>query len=131
MAKILDISSDDILMTWFNDDDTLHCPKFVVFLDHNSSSVVLNIRGTFSVRDLVLDLMFDTADYLGGQAHRGILEGARTILDKSAAVLREALLGHPGYGLVVCGHSLGGATAELIAMELLYADRHRILPTAD
>ena len=39
---------DQVLMTWFHDQDSgeLNCPKFMIFTDEESNSIVLAIRGT-------------------------------------------------------------------------------------
>ena len=39
---------DKVIYTWFEDkegDD--HCPKFMIFTDESSKSVVLAVRGTY------------------------------------------------------------------------------------
>ena len=39
---------DKVIYTWFDDkegDD--HCPKFMIFTDESSKSVVLAVRGTY------------------------------------------------------------------------------------
>ena len=122
-AKSLGVSSEDLLLEHFTDDaaDGGHCPKFLLFVDHQTSSLVLAIRGTFSLKDAVLDAVAEEAPFLQGWAHQGILSGARLILSKVRRVMTEvlALPEYSNYSLVVTGHSLGAGTAELITMELI------------
>ena len=125
VASTLNIDEKDVLQTWFYDNDSdIHCPKFMVFIDHKTESIVLGIRGTYSLRDLAMDLVSDSVPYLDGWAHRGILGGARKILHESKNVLQTALSLFPNYNLVICGHSLGGGAAELITLELLYGEEN-------
>ncbi len=122
-AQLMKIREEDIVGTNFaEEDDSRHCPKFLVLLDHESKSVVLVVRGTFSVTDVFIDIVCDDEEFLGGHAHRGILRGARAVLDSAGVYIKDALADHPGYRFCVTGHSLGAATAELIAMELICGD---------
>jgi len=121
-ARSLGVSSEDLLVEHFTDDgDGGHCPKFLLFLDHQTSSLVLAIRGTFSLKDAILDAVAEDVPFLTGWAHQGILSGAQLILSKVSERLIE-VLAQPefsNYSLVVTGHSLGAGTAELITMELM------------
>ena len=70
------IEPEYILFTKFEDDDDL-CPKFILLLDHEVKSVVLAIRGTYCLKDIVIDMVCDETPYFNGFAHKGILSGAR------------------------------------------------------
>lgn len=39
----------------------LHLPAYIIVVDHATKSVVLSVRGTFSVQDAVTDLICDSA----------------------------------------------------------------------
>ena len=110
--------SDKVLKTWFTDQDGF-CPKFMIFTDHDSRSIVLAIRGTYSLADVIVDVICDEEEFLDGFAHRGILRGAKKILEESQDTLKETFETYPDYRLVVTGHSLGAGTAILIAMKIL------------
>ena len=113
-------SNDEILFTWFADKEgQKHCPKFMLFVEKETKSIVLAIRGTYSLADVIVDVVCDEDQFLDGFAHRGILQGGQRILEESGSILKQALQEHPGYRLVVTGHSLGAGTAILIAMSLL------------
>jgi len=113
------VAEQDITLTWFNDDYDEHCPKFLVLVEHAKRRVVLVIRGTFSFKDVLMDVVCEEQAFHGGYAHRGFLEGARKILHKARSHLSRALSENRGYSLLLTGHSMGGATAELILLELL------------
>jgi len=120
IAKDLGVPEDSIIMVHFTDaDDGGHCPKFILFLDHEVKSVVLAIRGTFSPKDIILDAVAEEVPFLDGMAHKGILSGSKIILDKVLDSIISNLRMFPGYKLTITGHSLGAGTAELVSMQLL------------
>ena len=85
---------DKVIYTWFEDkegDD--HCPKFMIFNDETSKSIVLAVRGTYSLADVIVDIICDEEKFLDGYAHRGILKGANRIMKESGDILKEALAG--------------------------------------
>ena len=76
-----------------------------MFLHHATESVVLAVRGTGSFKDVVTDVMADEVmlrmlgsnmtipkvPFLGGFAHRGIVDGAGRILDRAGQEIADAL----------------------------------------
>ena len=129
IARQMNITEDAIQFVHVTDHDhEAHCPKFLMFLDHEMKSVVLAIRGTFSVKDVILDIVCDEVPFLAGFAHKGILNGAQRILAKVEDKLKKCLEENPGYRVVVTGHSLGAGTAELITLELLHGHSSNIIP---
>ncbi|KAF5011786.1 hypothetical protein FDECE_2120 [Fusarium decemcellulare] len=97
-----------------------------ISLDHDAKAVVLACRGTLGFEDVLADM---TCDYdvltwrgRGHKVHKGVHASARRLLyggDRRVLVtLREALLEFPDYGLVLCGHSLGGAVTALLGVML-------------
>ena len=98
IAKSLGVSTDSILKVHFTDDDDGgHCPKFILFFDHVVKSIVLVIRGTFSLKDAVLDAVAEEVEFLDGKAHQGIMSGSEIILDKILSTLNKAALQKPDY----------------------------------
>lgn len=98
-----------------------------VSLDFEAKAVVLTCRGTLGFGDLLTDMMCDYADmYFQGQlyqVHRGIYEAARRFVDSRdggqiLGAVREKLEEYPEFGFVLCGHSLGGAVAAVLAIML-------------
>ncbi|KAI8683344.1 Lipase-3 domain-containing protein [Fusarium sp. Ph1] len=97
-----------------------------ISLDHDAKAVVLACRGTLGFEDVLADM---TCDYdvltwrgRGHKVHKGVHASARRLLyggDRRVLfTLREALLEFPDYGLVLCGHSLGGAVTALLGVML-------------
>ena len=100
----------------------------MIILDHESASVVLVIRGTFSFKDVVMDVVCEDSEFLDGFAHSGFLDGSRMVLNKCSSILETCLRDNFGYSLVVAGHSMGGSVAMMITMELIRTDSFNILP---
>lgn len=97
-----------------------------ISLDHDARTVVLACRGTLGFEDVLADL---TCDYdvltwrgRGYKVHKGVHASARRLLyggdGRVLVTIREALLEFPDYGLVLCGHSLGGAVTALLGVML-------------
>ena len=107
---------------------------YCILLDHESQSVVVSIRGSLSLEDLVTDVMIDPEpmDDLGqefgfediatGQyCHAGVVACAQNVhQDLQQHGILEQLLGqdYPQYQLRLVGHSLGAATCTLLGYML-------------
>ncbi|XP_075218002.1 inactivation no afterpotential E [Lycorma delicatula] len=104
---------------------------FFVAIDYKKRKVVLSIRGTLSMKDVITDLNAESEtlpltptreDWLG---HKGMVHAAVYIRDKlsSESILSHALStsvkrGGEGFSLVLVGHSLGAGTAAILAILL-------------
>ncbi|TPX32436.1 hypothetical protein SmJEL517_g04439 [Synchytrium microbalum] len=91
-----------------------------VAVDPATKSIVLTLRGTLGLSDLLTDLTCDYANYATdvatGFVHAGMLKSAKKLCESAVAeVVAGALKQYPGFGLVLCGHSLGGGVAALLA----------------
>lgn len=84
-------------------------------------------RGTLGLSDILVDLTceyrtisVDHADAEGEYfVHEGMHEAALGLCAQDSRVHRtiaEALAQYPSYGLIICGHSLGGGVAALLAL---------------
>ncbi|KNC95824.1 uncharacterized protein SPPG_08764 [Spizellomyces punctatus DAOM BR117] len=105
---------------------------FAICFDHPRQTIVIAVRGTLSTADVLVDLHCDleeiTVPGLAGDVkaytHAGMFRTARNLKDEleASGTLRRLLLEensrYKGYGLVCCGHSLGGGVAALLAFLL-------------
>jgi len=97
-----------------------------ICVDHKAKAVVLTCRGTLGLDDVVTDLTCEYGDMeVRGKTyrvHKGMLNSALLLLKTRRAkvlmTLRNALHEHEGYGLVLCGHSLGGGVASILSILL-------------
>lgn len=92
-------------------------------IDHDSKAIVLTLRGTWGFEDILTDMTcdYDNLEWQGKtwQVHKGMHASAKRLLEGGGArvmiTLRAALEEYHDYGLVLCGHSLGGGVAALLA----------------
>ncbi|KAE8351359.1 hypothetical protein BDV28DRAFT_21546 [Aspergillus coremiiformis] len=94
-----------------------------LFLDHESKAVVLTLRGTWGFEDVLTDMTcdYDDLEWQGKswKVHKGMHASAQRLLmgggGRVMITIRAALEEFPDYGVVLCGHSLGGGVAALLA----------------
>lgn len=118
------IRQEDILFASFRN-HVFELP-FCVIVDHKTSSVVIAIRGSISLRDIFTDLSaacdcFEASGLPPGtMAHKGMIEGANYVAKrlKEVGVVEKALSLYPDYNLVLTGHSLGAGVASLLALKI-------------
>ena len=108
-----------------------------ISIDDDSKAVVLTCRGTLGFEDVLTDMTcdYDDLSWQGQRykVHKGIHASARRLLggngSRVMATIRATLEQYPDYGLVLCGHSLGGAVAAVLAI-LLSEPSHDVSKTA-
>ncbi|KAG5355998.1 Sn1-specific diacylglycerol lipase beta [Yarrowia sp. B02] len=128
------VSLDQILLSSYSDKvvDTssgILLDHFIV-VDHDPKAVVLTIRGTWGLDDVLTDLACEYENFeihgASYKAHHGILRCARSMIRKNSRVLntiKTAMEGMgPEYGLIICGHSLGGGVGALLSILLTVYD---------
>ncbi|EAW08835.1 lipase family protein [Aspergillus clavatus NRRL 1] len=94
-----------------------------VCLDHETKAVVLTLRGTWGFEDVLTDMTcdYDDLEWQGRswKVHKGMHASARRLLmgggGRVMITIRAALEEFPEYGVILCGHSLGGGVAALLA----------------
>lgn len=91
-------------------------PFFVAF--EGEGNLYISIRGMAEVSDFFFCAKFERAPLAGGCAHKGILEGARWIIEQ----LRSNIDNCTGK-IICCGHSMGGATAGMICAVLTLEEK--------
>ena len=108
---------------------------YCIIVDHEWKSVVVAIRGTFSLEDCVTDVLLEPAslEELGEEfgfdghdqyCHGGVMTSARIVHRDLMrhGLLDKLLLGdsarHPTYTLRIVGHSLGAGSGTLLSFML-------------
>jgi hypothetical protein len=92
-------------------------------IDHDSKAIVLTLRGTWGFEDILTDMTcdYDDLEWQGKswKVHKGMHASAKRLLEGGGGrvmiTLRAALEEFQDYGIVLCGHSLGGGVAALLA----------------
>ncbi|XP_036096763.1 diacylglycerol lipase-beta isoform X1 [Molossus molossus] len=106
--------------------DKVYELPFIVALDHKKECVVVAVRGTMSLQDILTDLSAESETLDIGcelqdcSAHKGISQAARYLYRRliSDGILSQAFSIAPEYRLVIVGHSLGAGAAALLAIML-------------
>jgi hypothetical protein len=98
-----------------------YSPQFYLIKNPERKQIIVVFRGTQSLHDIVVDLEFqeevislpsltnenEVVDY---RVHRGILEGAKRLMQPEGSALwgklNNALIENHGYDLVLTGHSV-------------------------
>ena len=91
---------------------------YLVAMDHERQQVVLSIRGTSSLPDVVTDAAAATTPFFTGHCHNGIAWAAQWFALNLSPLLLHLLQRHSGYGLTVVGHSLGAGVAACLTLLL-------------
>ncbi|GJN34722.1 hypothetical protein PR202_gb23413 [Eleusine coracana subsp. coracana] len=105
----------------FVKDSSILRPGYYIAIDPRAKLVILGIRGTHTVYDLVTDLIALSDKKVspkGFSTHFGTYEAARWYLRHELGVIRTCFEKHQDYKLRLVGHSLGGASAALLAIML-------------
>ncbi|XP_047740991.1 uncharacterized protein LOC125179343 [Hyalella azteca] len=131
MKTLTGLTDDDFCLVYHL--NNIYEVPFYVAVDRASSSIIVAIRGTMSLKDTITDMTAMTAPvYTGGHAphclaHKGMVQAANFVYCKlrETQVLHRALAAHPTFRLVVTGHSLGAGAAVVLAAKLRQ-DQHKI-----
>ncbi|KAI8377742.1 uncharacterized protein BYT42DRAFT_571448 [Radiomyces spectabilis] len=128
------VSVEDILLSSYTDHSLLkmnhpsmHALVHYVTVDHRAKAVVLTCRGTLGLSDVLTDLTCSYAEFAlptdaqprRYRAHGGMLDAAQLLAKEKGKVyqmIRQGLERYPDYGLVLCGHSLGGGVVSLLSV---------------
>ncbi|KAH9275482.1 hypothetical protein BASA83_002256 [Batrachochytrium salamandrivorans] len=127
LAFHANIPVEHIIASSFLSPTTLEAPSLIapvhyVVVDHETKAVIVSLRGTLGISDIVTDLTASYLHYtspqgLDGYVHSGMFKSAQQISRSSVRdAVAEALVGHPGYTLVLTGHSLGAGCAAILSM---------------
>ncbi|KAF3436176.1 hypothetical protein FNV43_RR23268 [Rhamnella rubrinervis] len=96
-------------------------PGYYIGVDPRKKLVIFGIRGTHTVYDLITDIVTSSdgeVTFEGYSTHFGVAEAARWFLHHELETIRKCLEKYEGFRLRLVGHSLGGATASLLAIML-------------
>ncbi|XP_054001442.1 diacylglycerol lipase-alpha isoform X3 [Hylaeus anthracinus] len=129
LRKMVDVAEVEVIYATFHVD--VGETPFFVALDYTKKKVVVSIRGTLSMKDVLTDLNAEGEvlplspprdDWLG---HKGMVQAAEYIRKKlldegiiSRALAKDTSRGTHQFGLALVGHSLGAGTAAILAILL-------------
>lgn len=118
LALALNVPADTIVLALAEAERLL--PAHVVIVDRERKELIVAVRGTHHINDIVTDALMMTSEVEKyGRVHRGIAESTDQLFKRLMPVLKEQLQLNPSFKRVVfTGHSLGAGCASLLALEM-------------
>ncbi|KAJ2915425.1 hypothetical protein MD484_g5008, partial [Candolleomyces efflorescens] len=94
--------------------------------DDKKKEIVVALRGSLSIQNFFTDATIIKRPFVSPGVitepsvlvHKGFLDAWNTVAVNTINVVRSQLASHPGYTIVVTGHSLGGSLASLAGISL-------------
>ncbi|KAJ3098571.1 hypothetical protein HDU97_003916 [Phlyctochytrium planicorne] len=111
----LGIPAEDMLLWEFSGVEAFK-PKFFVSWDSKTAAIVISVRGTLNIHEVVTDICAEYEPYKTGFAHRGMLRCALWLEQHLVPQLIGLIRTHRARALYIVGHSLGGSIAALLTM---------------
>jgi hypothetical protein len=107
-------------------DDLVDALRYFIAVDHENKAVVLSIRGSFTVKDLLIDIAAFSRPFCGGEAHSEMAHSTEKLWDETKDTIGNLLGNNPGYEFVITGHSLGAGCATLLNILLHENNREKV-----
>ncbi|PVV04353.1 hypothetical protein BB560_001149 [Smittium megazygosporum] len=95
-------------------------PVYFVSFDKKYNAVVLSIRGTFSVHDLLVDLACEYEKWHDGLVHSGVRSMAEWLFINVVPMILAYAEKNNIPNIIFVGHSLGAGTAALLTLMIKY-----------
>jgi hypothetical protein len=95
-------------------DDHVETLRFFIAVDHINKNIVLSIRGSLTVKEIIIDIAGFSRGFCGGEAHSEMANAAERIWDVAKDMITKLLRENVGYELILTGHSLGAGAAALL-----------------
>jgi len=107
-------------------EDKVEGLTYFIVTDHENRAVVLSIRGTFTLKEILLDVAAFSRPFCGGDAHSEMANAAEKVWDEARDTITKLLFEHPEYELILTGHSLGAGAAVLLNILLHQNNREQV-----
>ncbi|KAF9208831.1 hypothetical protein BGZ49_007387 [Haplosporangium sp. Z 27] len=117
------------MIVWHFDKRTALVPSYYIIRDPKYNALCIVLRGTFNITDAMTDLVCEHYPYKGGLVHKGIMDTARFVLERSGKDIEEALEKFNLTKLYCIGHSLGAGSASLLCALLQDHFADYVVPT--
>jgi hypothetical protein len=114
ISRHVGVPEDDLVVLDVDYDGDVDNLRHIVAVDHAHKKVVLSVRGTYSVGELVVDAAGYSRHFCGGEAHSGMADMAERVWKEVGPTVLTLLKQNKEYELILTGHSLGAGTACLL-----------------
>ena len=125
ISEHIDIPEEDIFLMNLLDDQ-VETLRFFIAVDHTNKAVVLSIRGSLTVKEILIDIAGFSRPFCGGEAHSEMANTAETIWDAAKDMITKLLCENADHELVLTGHSLGAGAAALLNILLHENNRKKV-----
>ncbi|KAJ7532751.1 hypothetical protein O6H91_13G018300 [Diphasiastrum complanatum] len=111
--------SSIVAAQWNPHQETLR-PAYVVCVDPPFEAVVMVVRGTSHVVDILINAGAAPEPFYGGYAHGGFVQATNALLKEAKPHIEKAFQQHnqKGLKLIIVGHSMGAAVGIMCGLHL-------------
>lgn len=115
LSKLPPVDNLQIVKTFDNENT-----EGAIYHDSNDNTIYISFRGTSDKRDMITDGAYFSKKFLDTKAHRGCVHAFYDVEHIILDVLNGFMNPEISYNIILCGHSLGGALANLWMYYLNY-----------
>lgn len=108
LSKLPPVDNLQIVSTFDNDNT-----EGAIYHDNNDNTIYISFRGTSEKKDILTDGAYFSKKFLDTKAHRGCVNAFYDVEHIVLDALNNFMKSEISYNIVLCGHSLGGALANL------------------
>ncbi|PNW78804.1 hypothetical protein CHLRE_09g390615v5 [Chlamydomonas reinhardtii] len=103
-------------VAYFRAASKLGQPAVAVVADRERELILVIVRGTANMKDVLTDLAGAAREWEGGYAHESVSLGARKVFDEIKEYVLNLKAQNPSFAVRCVGHSLGGGTAGCLSI---------------
>ncbi|CAG8762123.1 7856_t:CDS:10 [Cetraspora pellucida] len=103
---------------WEYGQNAVTVPNYMVIRDPETNSIIVSIRGTMNVADVITDALAHYERWNDGLFHRGVLRSAQYLVDRSLNDIRAAVIKFNANSIHITGHSLGASISSIVTLLL-------------
>ncbi|CAG8460609.1 16408_t:CDS:10 [Dentiscutata heterogama] len=117
IRKFFNLDKSDIIC-WEYGQKAVSVPNYMVVRDPETNSIIISIRGTMNITDLITDALAHYEPWNGGFVHRGAFRSAQHLIKHSLKEIRDAIVKYNINSIKIMGHSLGASISSITTLLL-------------